>query len=37
MLVQKIQLILIEKVNNNLSYYVELKWANNMGSGSYLY
>lgn len=32
MLVQKIQSILIEKVNNNLSYYVELTWANNMGS-----
>ena len=35
MLVQKIQSILIEKVNNNLSYYVELKWANNFNS--YLY
>jgi len=32
MLVQKIQSILIEKVNNNLSYYIELKWTDNMGS-----
>ena len=31
MLVQSIQNILIEEVRNNLTYYVQLKWRNNMG------
>ena len=32
MLVQQMQTNLIEDVRNNLSYYIELKWSNNMGS-----
>lgn len=32
MLVQQMQNALIEDVHNKLSYYIELKWANNMGS-----
>jgi len=32
MSIQQIQNALIEDVRNNLRYYVELKWADNMGS-----
>jgi 3'-phosphoadenosine 5'-phosphosulfate (PAPS) 3'-phosphatase len=32
MLVQQIQTTLIEDVRNKLSYYVELKWSNKMGT-----